>query len=565
MKYLDLFSGIGGFALGAYWAGWRFDEHYFSEIEPYCVKLYQQRFPDAIGLGDIREIDCNELSKGEWFVTGGFPCQDISIAGKGKGIKGKRSGLWFEMWRVIRDLQPRWVIAENVGALTFRGLAIVLNSLAEIGYDCEWTDIRASDVGAPHRRERIWIVAYPQQSASRRDRTSNKERQTSRSGTESLQSKHGEAYSINTEQSGQDVVAYPGGTGGIQQKKIKRNTQQRIRNGSQDVADSFTNRRNKRTDDRKLVKESQNVADSQKLHEGRLSERTSKTITRFKQCCKNVCNTSGQGLQNRITGTLETSTKRIEELQLERSNWWATLAEFRGIFDGISKGLDKTQMNLYNGNHANAKKIRSGKTVPLLRPNIGEKKDQQPPRRSSGFYPSGLLQSYLHGFSLSEKNANTISNSKTICASPAKFLRALQQYRKSIFASRRWKLAKQRNLQFADAVRFLSYFLTPFSGRYSTETNKIAMLCLRETILQTWAVFYSSYSHEEAWQSLSEKEKDWSILATYFGPFIDEWPDTPRTSNNIPERTSRLRCLGNSIVPQIAEMIFRQIMETDNA
>ncbi|KKK53653.1 hypothetical protein LCGC14_3092620, partial [marine sediment metagenome] len=109
-------------------------------------------------------------------ITGGFPCGDISVAGKGAGIYGSRSGLWFEMWRIIRELRPRWVIAENVGAITFRGLADVVNSLAEIGYDCEWQDIRASDMGAPHRRERIWIVAYPQCNG-RRSRGAECERQ----------------------------------------------------------------------------------------------------------------------------------------------------------------------------------------------------------------------------------------------------------------------------------------------------------------------------------------------------------------------------------------------------
>jgi len=164
MYYLDLFSGIGGFALGAYWAGWKFDEHYFSEIDKYCVELYKRRFSNAIELGDIRQISMESLRMDRsWILTGGFPCQDISIAGKGEGISGERSGLWFEMWRIIRDLRPRWVIAENVGAITFRGLSTVLNSLAEIGYDAEWQDIRASDMGAPHKRERIWIVAYPQQ------------------------------------------------------------------------------------------------------------------------------------------------------------------------------------------------------------------------------------------------------------------------------------------------------------------------------------------------------------------------------------------------------------------
>lgn len=188
MNYLDLFSGIGGFALGAYWAGCRFDRHYFSEIDPWCCRLYQQRFPDAIPVGDIKSIDGRRLisyaereqeieqeraeqkraitpislcERRGWIISGGFPCQDISTAGKGAGITGARSGLWFEYARLIGEIRPRYAIMENVGALTRRGLDRVLGSLAEIGYDAEWSDIRASDVGAPHRRERIWIVAYP--------------------------------------------------------------------------------------------------------------------------------------------------------------------------------------------------------------------------------------------------------------------------------------------------------------------------------------------------------------------------------------------------------------------
>lgn len=160
MNYLDLFHGIGGFALGAYWAGMKFEHHYCSDIEPWCQELYAKRFPDSIQLGDITKIDTSKLPAGDWIITGGFPCQDISIAGKGAGIHGERSGLWFEYWRIINDLRPRFAIMENVGMLVHRGLREVLGSLAEIGYDAEWQDIRASDVGAPHKRERIWIVAY---------------------------------------------------------------------------------------------------------------------------------------------------------------------------------------------------------------------------------------------------------------------------------------------------------------------------------------------------------------------------------------------------------------------
>lgn len=163
-NYIDLFHGIGGFALGAYWAGMKFENHFCSDIEPYAQKLYKLRFPDSIQLGDITKIDTEELKQygDKWIITGGFPCQDISIAGKGAGITGARSGLWFEYWRLIRDLRPEFAIMENVGALTFRGLDAVLGSLSEIGYNAELQDIRSSDLGAPHKRERIWIVAYPE-------------------------------------------------------------------------------------------------------------------------------------------------------------------------------------------------------------------------------------------------------------------------------------------------------------------------------------------------------------------------------------------------------------------
>jgi DNA (cytosine-5)-methyltransferase 1 len=94
-------------------------------------------------------------------ICGGFPCQDISVAGKGAGIEGERSGLWAEYRRIIGEVRPRYVIVENVAALLGRGLGRVLGDLATLGYDAEWHCIPASAVGAPHRRDRIWIVAYP--------------------------------------------------------------------------------------------------------------------------------------------------------------------------------------------------------------------------------------------------------------------------------------------------------------------------------------------------------------------------------------------------------------------
>lgn len=161
MNMLDLFSGIGGFRLGAELAGMKFDKTYHSDIDEYANKVYAKHWPESVQLGDITKIDFEELKDGnEFIVTGGFPCQDISIAGRGAGIEGSRSGLWSEMFRAIRILRPKFAIIENVSAITFRGLDRVLTDLAEIGMSAEWQDLRASDMGAPQKRERIWVVAY---------------------------------------------------------------------------------------------------------------------------------------------------------------------------------------------------------------------------------------------------------------------------------------------------------------------------------------------------------------------------------------------------------------------
>ena len=162
LRLLDLFSGIGGFSLGLEKSG-AFETVAFCEIEPYCQKVLAKHWPQVPIYDDVRNITAERLSADGITVDaicGGFPCQDISCAGKGAGLEGERSGLWFEYARLIGELRPRYVIVENVSALLSRGLDRVLGTLAEVGYDAEWHCIPASAVGAPHRRDRIWLVAY---------------------------------------------------------------------------------------------------------------------------------------------------------------------------------------------------------------------------------------------------------------------------------------------------------------------------------------------------------------------------------------------------------------------
>jgi DNA (cytosine-5)-methyltransferase 1 len=198
----SLFSGIGGFDLGFERAGMR--TVWFCEQDPYRRAVLARHWPGVPIYEDVRDLVADPERSGFMgargnqrehalsrqdgrepavveriarqghsagdlsvpvppidLLCGGFPCQDISLAGRGAGIEGERSSLWFEFARLIRGLEPRWVVVENVPALTSRGLDRVLRDLAESGYDAEWDCLPASAFGAPHRRDRIWIVAYP--------------------------------------------------------------------------------------------------------------------------------------------------------------------------------------------------------------------------------------------------------------------------------------------------------------------------------------------------------------------------------------------------------------------
>ena len=171
LKVLDLFSGIGGFSLGLERTG-GFATTAFCEIEKFPQRVLAKHWPEVPIYEDVTKLTGDILRRDGISVdviTGGFPCQDISTAGKQAGIgEGTRSGLWSEIVRLIGDLSPRYVIVENVtnllsGPSEQRGgwFGRILGDLAECGYDAEWANIPASYVGAWHRRGRVWLVAYP--------------------------------------------------------------------------------------------------------------------------------------------------------------------------------------------------------------------------------------------------------------------------------------------------------------------------------------------------------------------------------------------------------------------
>jgi DNA (cytosine-5)-methyltransferase 1 len=184
----SLFSGIGGFDLGFERAGMRVA--WQVELDPFCRAILARHFPAAARFEDVRLVGARELDPVD-LVCGGFPCQDLSSAGRGAGIDGARSGLWAEFARIIRELRPRYVVVENVPALlTEKGkrwdrgpIGRVLGDLAEARYDAEWACLSAREFGAPHLRKRVWIVAYPARDAeARAAKESGSKRQRARAG-----------------------------------------------------------------------------------------------------------------------------------------------------------------------------------------------------------------------------------------------------------------------------------------------------------------------------------------------------------------------------------------------
>lgn len=163
LKVLDLFSGIGGFSLGLERTG-GFKTVAFCEIESSPRAVLAKHWPEVPCYEDVRTLTAGKLAADGIYpdvIVGGFPCQDLSTSGSRKGLDGERSGLWYEFARLISEVRPKFVIVENSPELLDGWIGNVLGPLAALGFDAEWHCIPASHVGAPHGRDRVWIIAYP--------------------------------------------------------------------------------------------------------------------------------------------------------------------------------------------------------------------------------------------------------------------------------------------------------------------------------------------------------------------------------------------------------------------
>lgn len=173
LKTLDLFAGAGGFTVAGELAG-GYETIAFCEIDKYAQKVLAKNWPDVPIFEDVTKLKGSDVGAVD-VITGGFPCQDVSIAGPKTGtVMGERSSLYSEILRIATETGRPYIIMENVGHLVSGGngywFAAVMHGLAEIGYDAEWHVLPASYIGAVHRRERVWIIAYPSEKQLKRDK-----------------------------------------------------------------------------------------------------------------------------------------------------------------------------------------------------------------------------------------------------------------------------------------------------------------------------------------------------------------------------------------------------------
>ena len=305
MKVLDLFAGIGGFSLGLEKAG--METVAFCEIDEYAQKVLKKNWPGVPIYEDVRQITANRLVSdgiGVDVITGGFPCQDISVAGNQVGIEGERSGLWTECARLLGDIRPKYAIFENVPNLLNGGdgnwFKRVLWDISKIGYDAEWHCIRASDIGAPHRRERIWIICYKNNSPM--------------ADTQSVQH-NGMRFNENQGQAKTNRIK-SGGSGS------KRGSESR---------EAFSNSNSKRRTHKKL--------DSNQA-------RWEQTTTHSKNVCENVSNPVEGRLQRRLQDGItyqegwevegfRSVTKCGDRWERYRESMWATEPSVGRVANGV--------------------------------------------------------------------------------------------------------------------------------------------------------------------------------------------------------------------------------------
>ena len=454
MKVLDLFSGIGGFALGLERAG--METVAFCEYDEKARLVLNKHWPNVPMYNDVRTLTGEQLEKDGitdiGLICGGYPCQSFSVAGKRKGQADDRY-LWPEFFRLIKEIRPTWVIAENVAGHINMGLDSVLADLESEAYQCQTFLIGACAVDAQHRRDRVWIIANSDSSIS------------------------GNQW--------QDEM--------LDHRQMDKRKTFSVNNGNT-----------------RIVAHSDSVNWSP--NEGKPN---AKADGRDKSSGggKVVADTMYQGLQGgEETGNPESGGKGREKLPARCSE-----------------------------------RSQPGNWLP--EPSVGKLADGIPARLERG-----RLNADERWLQVSrQKDAGGI-------------LRELRDYRDTLRPSQGQGLDEQRSIEYSDALQFLSYILASCGGGDHAEDREAALYGLWKSLVQvkSEAMQYAPNQVEAIWESITDAQADWIIVAVVHGCFWSEPPEVPRVASGVPRRVDRLKQLGNAVVPQIPEVIGRFIMEIEN-
>ncbi|MFZ4441067.1 MAG: DNA cytosine methyltransferase [Syntrophales bacterium] len=348
MNELHLFAGAGGGILGGILLG--HTTVCAVEIDPYRRKVLLQRQRDGILprfpiWDDVRTFDGKPWRGFVDIVCGGFPCQDISCAGKGAGISGERSGLWVEMARIICEVKPRYVLVENSPMLTIRGLGTVLRDLAAMGYDAKWGVLGAVHAGAPHKRLRIWIVANAPCAIDRRSHTESGERQIQQSGIGSRAADVADA--TQRQDDGRERRDMDG------QEESREGSNPAADTGRKDVADAerISFRPGLCPDESGRIRRGRSrdgccageVSDTNKFngdgsgfHTGEVSQLETANISR----CEELSNTNGNGLERPQHKEPREGTPGIGR-RFANTDWWLTEPDVGRVANGVASRVDR--------------------------------------------------------------------------------------------------------------------------------------------------------------------------------------------------------------------------------
>lgn len=478
LTHLDLCSGIGGFHLGAEWAG--FETVGFSEVELYCCKLLAEKWPQITNYGDLRRADFSGLRGRITVLSAGVPCQPASVAGKRRG-KGDDRWLWPAVLDVVERVKPAWCIFENpVGILSLDEFGGILLRLGDLGYEVRLFSVPANSVGAKHRRQRVFIVA-----------------------NRSCELPYGSGRAWN----GRDQFGLEGGQ--QQDRTFGASASRQSRMESSGSGEALADADRAGLEGR----------DERQWEDGH----------------------SGSGGQS------------VPEFR-------KPFAQFRMLADGVSEKSHQAGGQI-NGD---AEEAGSREVLPELRDQIRAQGLQRQIGGSGGIRETKVLRHEMHGNCKDEARADTQGLWSTGEETQRSGMPELWNQYPPLNPSQRQGLEQQCPGEFRDAVQFVSHVIASRSGRDLSKETQIAVLRLRQAIVQIGVVQHLQDAKEKIWNALPQAERVWTISAACSSYWTEWWPGlTPLSQGRVKDRSHRLKALGNSVVPAQCYPFFQAICEIE--